>query len=117
MKGSKDVKLKLVIENLVLYLKVKDIMDFCERYLRKNVLSKYVFMFECCFEEGCVYFVCKEGCFENEIWYLGGFCIVFFFLFVVDFDCLFNCISCEECGNNCLGYYMGYDKFLEWFLK
>lgn len=117
LKGSKDAKSKLATENPVLYSKVKDTMDLRERHLRKNVPSKYVFMLECCFEEGCVHPVCKEGRLENETWYPGGPCIAFFPLPVADPDRPFNCISCEECGNNCSGHYMGYDKLLERFSK
>ena len=58
----------------------------------------------------------KDAC-ENETWYPGGPCIAFFPLPVADPDRPFNCISCEECGNNCSGHYMGYDKLLERFSK
>lgn len=71
--------------------------------MRKNVPSKYVFMLQCYFEEGCVHPVCKEGLLQN---------LAFLPLRVPDINLPFNGASCNKCGTQCNGHYMKYDEAL-----
>ena len=76
---------------------------------------KYVFMLQCCFEDGCVHPVCKEGLLQNETWYPGGPSLAFLPLPVPDINHPFNGASCNECGTQCNGHYMKYDEALARF--
>ena len=104
LKGSKDAKLKLEKEKPVLYSKVKDTWELHQKHMRKNVPSKYVFMLQCCFEDGCVHPVCKEGLLQNETRYPGGPSLAFLPLPVPDINGPFNGASCNECGTQCNGH-------------
>ena len=76
---------------------------------------KYVFMLQCCFEDGCVHPVCKEGLLQNETRYPGGPSLAFLPLPVPDINHPFNGASCNECGTQCNGHYMKYDEALARF--
>ena len=69
-------------------------------------------MHQCCFEEDCNHPVYKEGKLQNETWYLGGPSLAFIPLLVPDPDCPFSSNDCPNCGADCCGHYMNYDKVL-----
>ena len=83
--------------------------------MRKNVPR--MFMLKCCFEEGCVHPVCKEGRYQNKIWYPGGPSIAFLPLPFADPDRPFECNSCSECANDCSGHYMEFNRHTLLYLK
>ena len=112
-----DAKLKLEKEKPVLYSKVKDIWNLHHNHMRKNVQSKYVFMLQCCVEEGCVHPVCKEGLLQNETWHPGGPSPTFLPLPNPDINRPFNGVSCNECGTQCNGLYMKYEEALARFTE
>ena len=72
-------------------------------------------MLQCCFEEGCVHPVCKEGQLQNQTWYPGGPSLDFIPLPVQDSNRPFNGSCCSECGTKCSGHYMKYDEALVHF--
>lgn len=79
------------------------------------MLIKYIFCFVCCYKESCIYFLCKEGVFLDDVrWYLGVFFMFFILLFILDFNWWYGCEDCEECKGLCFGYFMKFDDLWEY---
>ena len=117
LKGSKAAKSKLATEKPELYSRVKETWELREKHVRNDVPNKYVFMLQCCFEEDCTHPVCKEGKLQNETWYPGRPILAFNPLPVPDPDHPFSSSDCPNCGADCCGHYMNYDKVLAHFLE